>query len=411
MEEDERYDDIIKRFEAMLQTNATYFFDLEEYLDIIDEYISVANYNMAQKAIEIGLQQYEDSVDILLYQAELYSLNDRLEKAEILLAKLKEADPYRIEIPMLEAELYSRKHLHKKAINALQQALQFEGADKAEIFELMTVEYLYLEDYQSALETALEALKYDIFSSTALYNAVTCFDLLDQTEQAITFLQKHLDKNAFSEVGWSLLAKKYIDKQNYKKALEALDYAIAIDDKFLGAYYDKAYIYTQLKDYKNALQFYKLTLHIADPTAFTFFHIANIYEQLEEYTAAIENYLLAINEDPGYYKSWIKLVHIKIKLNDLDSALDIVKQALDIINNQELFELLGEIHLLRNEMHKAIPAYEMSLKLGTTKLPVILKLADLYKETRDFEKYKTLLLEAKKQFPDSKEIQKRMLGN
>jgi len=409
MSEEERNDDILKRFEQMLQTNENYFFDLEEFLDIIDEYVTVGNYNMAQKAIDLGLQQYEDSVDILLYQAEIHSLNDRLEKAEELLSKLKSIDPYRIEIPLLEAELYSRKHLHKKAIQSLRNALQLPEVDKGEVYELMTVEFLYLEDYQSALETSLESLKFDSKSSTALYNAITCYDLLGQTTQAIHFLQQYLEKEAFSEVGWSLLAKKYIDQQAYKKALEALDYAIAIDDKFLGAYYDKAYVYTQLKDYKNALRFYKLTLRIADPTAFTFFHIANIYEQLEDYQAAVENYFLAINEDPGYYKSWIRLVHIKIKLNDLDSALDIIKQALDIINNQELFELLGDIHLLRKETLKAIPAYEMSLKLGTFKLPVILKLSDLYKETGQIEKYKQLLLEAKKHFPDSKEVQKRML--
>jgi len=51
----------------------------------------------------------------------------------------------------------------------------------------------------------------------------------------------------------------------------------------------------------------------------------------------------------------------------------------------------------------------MSLKLGTVKLETILKLADLYKQTYQLEKFRSLLLEAKQQFPDSKEIQKRML--
>jgi tetratricopeptide (TPR) repeat protein len=411
MQEDERYENIIKRFENMLKTNENEFFDLDEFLDIIDEYISLGNFNMAQKAIEIGLEQYENNVDILLYQAELYALNDQLDKAENLIKFIKDLEPGRLEIPLLEAEIYSRKHLHKKAIEALQRALQLPDVDKVEVYELMTVEYLYLENYKSALETALRTLQYDPDSATALYNAITCFDVLNQTGQAIRFLQKQIKVNPFNEVAWSLLAKKYIDIKDYEKAIEALDYAIAIDDKFLGAYYDKAYAYTQLKKYDKALEFYKLTLSIADPTAFTYHHIAQIYEQLQDTEQAVRYYLLAVNEDPGHYKSWKKIVQIYIKIKHLDKALEWCHKALEIINNQELFELLGDIYILRNETRKAIPAFEMSLKLGSLRLPIVLKLADLYKQYQQMDDWRSLLLEAKKQFPDSKEILNRMSGN
>ena len=404
------HDDLLKRFEAMLQTNENIFFDLEEFLDIIDEYISLGNFGMAQKAIKIGLEQYYQNVDILLYKAELYSLENQLEKAEKLLHQLVVMAPERLEIPMLEAELYSRKHLHHKAIEALLRALLLPDSDKAEIYELMTVEYLYIDHYEAALKTSLNALRFDPQSSTALYNAITCFDLIDQSDQAIVFLKNFLNTNAFSEVGWSLLAKKYIDKKQYQKALNAIDFAIAIDDKFLGAYYDKAFIYTQLQRYDEALEFYVITLKIADPTAFTYYHIAQIYEKMQIYDKAVEHYYLAINEDPGHYKSWIKLVQIKINLKDFDGALETTNKALEIVNNQALFELLGQIYLAKNDPLKAIPAFEMSLKLGEKKLSVILQLSDLYKQTHQIDKFRTLLLEAKQEFPDSKEIQKRMLG-
>jgi len=402
-------DELIQRFETMLKTNESLFFELEEFLDIIDEYITMGNFNMAQKAIAISLTQYPQNLDIFLYQAEVYSMTDELEKAESLLMKLRENDPKRIEIPMLEAEIYSRKHLHKKAIEALNKALKLPDNNPSEIYELMTVEYLYLEDYQSALYSAIKTLEYMPHNETALYNAVTCFDLLNQTEKAIEFLQDFVEKNPFSEVGWSLLGKKYLDIEVYQKALKALDFAIAIDDKFLSAYYDKAFVYKKLQQYDLALEYYKLTLDIADPTAFTFYHMARIYEKIQDYDEAVTNYLYAINEDPGHYKSWIKLVQIKVFLKEYDAALEVNKKALEIVNNQELFELLGSIYELKKDYQKAIPAFEMGLKLGTVKLQTILKLADLYKQTHQLEKFRNLLLEAKQQFPDSKEIQKRML--
>ncbi len=410
MSHDYNYDELIRRFEAMLQTNENFFFDLEDFLDIIDYYINSGNYSMAQKAITAGLQQYGQNIEILLYKAELFSLNDQLENAEQLLYDLRLLDPERLEIPMLEAEIYSRKHLHKKAIAALQRALALPGAEPAEIYEMMTVEHLYLDNYNEALQMAIQALKYDPDSSMSLFNAVSCYDLTDRSEEAIVFLENFLQQNPFSEVGWSLLAKKYIDKAQYKKALKAIDFAIAIDDKFIGAYYDKAYIFSKLRRYEEALVFYKLTLQIADPTAFAYYHIARIYQRMNDANHAAEFYFKAINEDPGHYKSWIKLVQLKMSTGEWDAALEIVKKALEIVSNQELFELLGDIYLHKKDWHKAIPAFEMSLKLGETKLPVILKLSDLYKQTHQIDKFRNLLLEAKQQFPDSKEIQSRMSG-
>ena len=411
MSQDYNYDELIRRFEAMLRTNESFFFDLEDFLDIIDFYINSGNYNMAQKAINIGLQQHKQNTEILLYKAELYSLDDQLENAERLLNDLRLLEPERLEIPMLEAEIYSRQNMHKKAIVSLQQALGLPGADPAEIYEMMTVEHLYLDNYNEALQMAILALKHDPDSSMSLFNAVSCYDLTDRSEEAIGFLENFLHENPFSEVGWSLLAKKYIDKAQYKKALKAIDFAIAIDDKFIGAYYDKAYIFSKLRRYEEALIFYKLTLQIADPTAFTYYHIARIYQRMNDVRNATEYYLEAINEDPGHYKSWIKLVQLKISIGDWNAALETAKKALEIVSNQELFELLGDIYIQQKNWDKAIPAFEMSLKLGEAKLPIILKLSDLYKQTHQIDKFRNLLLEAKQQFPDSKEIQSRMSGH
>ncbi len=409
MNDFDRNNEVVKRFEEMLKTNKYYFFDVDDFLDIIDEYISAANYVLAGKAIQMGLEQHENNLEILLYKAEFLSISDDLPQAEEVLAFIKSFNPEVLDISLLEAELYSRKDMHKKAVQALKYALTLENKN-AEIYELLTIEYLYLENYQAALDTSLRCLQIDPESATALYNAITCYDVLDEIDKATGFLEKYVEKYPFGEVGWSLLAKKYIEKQQYKKAINALDYAIAIDDKFLGAYYDKAFAYTKQGDYKKALEFYELTLAITDPTAFTFYHMAKLYERLNDTENAAKYYLLAINEDPGHFKSWLKLIGLKLKIEDYDQAYELAQKAIEVINNQELFELLAEIQLKRDNLNKAIEAYEKSIELGSLRLAIIIKLADLYKQNNQIEKYRAILLEAKKQFPDSKEIKNRMLG-
>lgn len=409
MNKEDNIERLIKKFEEMLKTKENYFFDIEDFLDIVDHYIILGEFNMAEKAINFGLDQYPQNVDLLLFKTELFSFNNQLDKAFDLLNELKKIEPQRVETLLLEAELYSRKKEYKKAIKSLQKASRFEEADKVEIYEMMLVQYMYLENYRLALEVSLKTLKLNPESSTALYNAITCFDVLNKTDMAIDFLKEHIEKQPFSEVAWSLLAKKYIDKAQYQQAINALEYAIAIDDKFLGAYYDKAFAYTQLKKYDKALECYFLTLKIADPIAFTYYHIAKNYQLLNDLEKAVHFYFKAVDEDPGYYKSWIKLILIKIEQNQLDDALSIALRALEVINNQELLQLLGKIYLLKNNPSKAINAYEMSMKMGNPDLSLILQLADLYKQQGDLDNFRTLLLKAKKIFPDSDEIKKRML--
>ncbi len=410
MEEDEFFDDdVFRRFEEMLNTNKNYFFDLDDFLEIIDEYMMVANYNTAKKAIDLALEQYPNNIDVLLYKAEFYSLIDQLESAEKVIQNIKQIEPNRIEIPLLEAELYSRKNMHHKAIASLKRALKV-AEDKLEVFEMLTLEYLYLENYKAALDTSLKSLEYDPGNVTALYNAITCFDLLDETDQAISFLKKQVKQHPFSEVAWSLLGKKYIEKYDYDSALEAFEFAIAIDDKFLGAYYDKAFVLSKKKLFLQAIKCYEQTLVIADPTAFTYYHLAKIFGELGNQEAAAENYLLAIHEDPGHIKSWIKLIKLKMEMRQFDEALDLSNKALDVIQDENILELQSEIYLMLEQPDKAIISLEKSLKLGVPRLFSILKLADLYKQTNQIESYRSLLIEAKKQFPDSKDVRNRMLG-
>ncbi len=409
MEERFNKDEAVKRFEEMLSGGKNYFFDLQDFLDIIDFYITTGNFIFAYKAIQYGLNQYENNTAILLFKAELLALEEKTDEAQKVINLIKELDPGEKDLPVLEADIFSRMDKHEEAIKSLQNALKINGQDP-EIYDLMTIEYLYLDDYQNALKMAMESLQLEPENQTALYNAITCYDLMDENKKALKFLLKYVDEYPLSEIGWSLLGKRYIETDDYEKAVRAFDFAIAIDDKFLGAYFDKAYALTKLSLYEKAIEFYKLTLSLSDPSAFTYYHIAKNYELLNDFKNANNYYEKAIYEDPGHYKSWLKLVALLIKADNIDAALQKSYEAVQVIPTQELFEQQAQILLLKNEEKDAIKALEMSLKFGVLQIPVILLLSDLYRKNNQIEKFRQLMLEAKELYPESKEIQKRMTG-
>ncbi len=404
------HEEIIQRFEKMIITGKNYFFDLNEFLEIIDHYIFIGNYTLAWKAIHKADKQYQGNFDIDLFKAEILALENKYDEALDLLEILQERVKDNVEVYLLEADIYSRTNQHHKAIKTLQKALKINKKD-TEILDLLTIEFLYLDDYENALKASLLSLKYDPENQAALYNAVSCYDYLNLIDQSIKFLENYVNRMPMSEIGWSLLAKKYIEQKEYIKALKALDFAIAIDDKFLGAYYDKAHVLTHLGNYSEAIKYYKITLGISDPTPFAFYHIAKNYEMDGQNEQAIQFYQKAIHEDPGHYKSWLSLINILEKEGKIKEALKNSEKAIRTAPTQELYEKYAKLLFQVDKIDETIKALEMSLKMGVLKIPTVLMLADLYKLKGEKEKFRSLLLEARKQYPDSKEIQNKMSGN
>ena len=76
----------IKKFEEMLKTNYTYFFDAQEIEYIAQHYIDFGKINLAKKAIKIGNKQHPVNINILLLKSEISILKDKLETANEILA-------------------------------------------------------------------------------------------------------------------------------------------------------------------------------------------------------------------------------------------------------------------------------------------------------------------------------------
>ena len=76
------YSSSLKKFEGMLKTNFTYFFDAQEIEFIALHYIDFGKINLAKKAIKIGNRQHPSNINILLLKSEILILEDKYQSAE-----------------------------------------------------------------------------------------------------------------------------------------------------------------------------------------------------------------------------------------------------------------------------------------------------------------------------------------
>ncbi|NBC56763.1 MAG: tetratricopeptide repeat protein [Bacteroidetes bacterium] len=328
-ESNEDFDFPIEKFEHMLKTNNVLFFDADEFVEIVEHYIDMGKLALAKKAMRLGLHQHPNYTDLKLLKAEIYIFEDKHAQAENLLNYLQKVDPQNEEIYVLQANIYSKQDRHLEAIETLEYTLDF-AVQPSEIFNLIGIEYLFMENFEKAKATYMKCLDQDQKDFTALYNIIYCFDFLDQQEEAIVYLNQFLNKNPYCEIAWHQLGKLYYDIGEDKRALQAFDFAIYSDDYFVGAYLEKAKVLERLKRYHEAIENYKISNQLDDPTAYAYLRIGKCYIKLNQSVEAVKYFKKAVHEDPMMDKAWSALTEFYMNKKEYKTALSFVNKALNI---------------------------------------------------------------------------------
>ena len=400
----------LSKFESMLKTNSVYFFDSVEFEEIIHYYLDSGKISLAKKAIKLGLAQHPKSVLLKLLKAELLIFDGENERASSLLKELQAIEPTNSEIYVQQANLYSKKHLHTEAINLLTVALEFTD-DEADILSMIGMEYLFLDDFNEARLNFAKCLEVDFEDYSSLYNVIYCFDMQNEHIEAIDYLNNYINKDPYSEIAWHQLGRQYFILKNYKEALRAFDYAVLIDEYFVGAYLEKAKTLEELKKFEEAIDNYKITLDLDDPTSFVFLRIGECFEKLNKTTNAIQYYKKAVHEDPLLDKGWMTITNLYVKEKKYSKALFYIDKAIEIDEQNSIYwRKYAEINLNLDLFEEAVNAFQKCISLNDNDLVIWLGLSDTLCFLGEYEDALKNLLKAKTYFKDFAEIEYRLSG-
>ena len=149
LESNERPDEPVVKFESMLKTDDIYFFDAEDFEDIVHHYLNNGKISLAKKAIKIGLQQHPGNIELKLLDVEVLVFENNLDLAEKILDELQLLDSQNEEIYIQRANIFSKKDNHEGAVQLLQRALQL-ATNGFEIHSMLGMEYLFMDDFKKS---------------------------------------------------------------------------------------------------------------------------------------------------------------------------------------------------------------------------------------------------------------------
>lgn len=400
----------VTRFEQMLKTNQVYFFDAVEFETIIQFYIDTGEINLAKKALEMGINQHPIHTDLLLLKSELHILDGNHDEATQLLALIEEIDPNNQEIYIQKATISSKNKKNKLAIEHLYKSLEFSD-DPEEIWCLLAMEYMVLEDYSKAKEYFKRCIESDPSDYQVLYNLLYCLDYLEQPDEAIAVLNTVLELNPYNEIAWLESGKQQLQLGNKEAALNAFEFAIISEDRFTGAYIEKGKLLKEMGRLNEALEHFEIALQLDDPSAFIYVKIASCHEKLGNDQLALQFYKKGINEDPTNEKAWTGIVDFYIQRQDPNKANYYCRKALQI--NENYVSYWKRSALLNKELKQyaeAEIAFKNTIELGNYELTIWTAWLDTLIFLNEWEKLTIVGQQAKEFYPDETSIDFRLAG-
>ena len=390
----------LTKFEEMLKTNFTYFFDAQEIEYIAQHYIDFGNINLAKKAIKIGNKQHPSNINILLLKSEISILEDKLKSANEILAFIHKMEPNNQDAYIQKATILSKLKKHNKSIKILNKCLEFSEY-KFEVWNLIAMEFLTIGDFQKAMIYFKLCIENEPNDHQVLYSLIYCIDNLRCHKKGIKILNSIIEKDPYNELLWLELGKQYLELKKHKKALNSFDYAILSDDKFSAAYVEKAKILQKNNNFLDAIENYQFSLTLESPSAFIYLRIAECFKMLRKQKLEIKYYKLSIKEDPNYEESWIAIIEYYLNKNKFKSALIHCNKALKINEYYaEYWKMYAKINKCLNRFVAAEEAFKNIIGLGIDELMSWSGWIDTLISQNKWEKGHLIGKKAKKLYPN-----------
>ncbi len=404
---DQHYaEDLVNRYEQMLASGESYYFDIDQFEEIVDYYCDNNRFPKALTVIEYAYVLFPDNTTMMLREAQILAGLGHLSKALSRLKILEGLESQNEEVLLTMASIYSQQREHAKAIELLKKALALGSVEyEDEIYLEIALEYENMDRIDKAIETLRDALRKRPENETLLYELAYCFDVSDRTAECIEYYLAFIDQYPFSFPAWYNLANAYQKLEQLEDALDAYDYCLAIQDDFTPAYYNKAHTLFKMDKYQEAIQVFEETYSYEPPQAPVYCHIGECFEKMNELDKAIFYYRKSIQLDEFYADAYLGIGIVKDLQGKTEEGLVFIERAIELEPENPDYHLFMVESLKKlDRIDEAEAISEVLISRFADNEDVWLEHSDVFMERGNPEKALQILNEGWAKIPQSYEL-------
>jgi tetratricopeptide (TPR) repeat protein len=352
----EELKELLMQYDNLKSGKPNSFLEEESFERIIDYYDEKEQLKPALEASLYAIRQYPYSSSLLLRKADLLIALKQYKEALQVLEQAEILDSSDTDLYILKTDAYLALDQQEKAASVLEAAIaDFEGDEKIDLlFELADV-YDDYENFEKVFDCLKMILEQDPANEEALYKICFWTDFTGRNEEGIKLHQKIIDEHPFNELAWFNLGAAYQGLKLFEKAIDAYQYAVAIDDKFDYALRNMGDAYLRLRRYKDAIEVLEKVLELARPEDVIYEAIGHCYDKMRNYAQARFYYKkashLSKNDSHIIYKiacTYMNEANWSSAVKTLDSALFMHRL------HPEYNLAMGQCYMQMNKLDEAI---------------------------------------------------------
>jgi tetratricopeptide (TPR) repeat protein len=347
---------LLQQFDNLKAGKPNSFIEEDSFERIIDYFDEKEQLNQALEAAVYGIQQYPYSSMLMLKKADILIALKHYKEALFVLDEAELLDSRDTNLFILKTDAYLALDMQQKAADVLEAALyDFEGEEKLDLlFELADV-YDDYENFDKVFDCLKIILEQEPNNEEALYKICFWTDFTGRNEEGIRLHQQIIDEYPFNELAWFNLAAAYQGLKLYEKAIDAYEYAIAIDEKFDFALRNMGDAYIRLRKYKEAIEVLERVLELSRPEDVIYEAIGHSYDKMGNYAQARFNYRKASHLNSEDTQLNYKIACTYMNEGTWDSAIKNLEIAMRIHRLQPEYNLaMGQCYMEMNKLDDAI---------------------------------------------------------
>jgi len=361
----EEIEELLQQYENLKSGRAHSFLEEDAFEKIIDFYDDEENLAQALEASGFAVERYPYSSTMLLKRADLLIASKRYQESLECLHHSEILDNSDINLYILKTDAYLALDKQEQAAAVLEAALDyFNGEEKLELlFELADV-YDDYENFDKVFDCLKMVLELDPNNEEALYKICFWTDFTGRNEEGIKLHQQIIDQFPYNELAWFNMAAAYQGIKLYEKAIDAYQYALAIDEKFDYAWRNMGDAYLRLRKYREAIEALQKVLELSRPEEVIYEAIGHCYDKLHNYAQARFHYRKAVHLNNESSHLFFKIAVTYMNEGIWDSAVKNLESALRANRNQPEYNLaMGQCYMEMGSIELAVQYFGNTVRL------------------------------------------------
>lgn len=318
---------MILDFENTVLRGGHRFFDVDELEVIMDYYFEVNDVPPLERAVEYAEQLYPDSTTVRLRRAHLLISKEQYKPALQIIKDLRRREPHNTDVAYSLGVAYSAMCEHEKAIELFMEAAD-DGWMLGRVYANIAEEYYHLQNYVEAIRYYQLALDTDSYDSATIYNYLDTAIQSDKVEDAVNYLKSFVEEHPYCTEGWHCLGNLYRELGLLEQAIDAYEYAIAIDKSNFLAYSDLSATFEFMNKPAEAVSALLRARDYVDNRSILYRLVATIYMRAENVDLALGYYRKSVEENPDDADSLAALALAYAVIDDVNSAMPLLRKAL-----------------------------------------------------------------------------------